>query len=129
MNRRGFLKALAIAGGASSLPFVAPSLYAQSAPQTKFLINLQLEGGMDVTSFCDPKVNVAGEREINRWARTAGVQTAGNINYAPFANNAQFFQKYYRDMLVINGVDSQTNSHSVGIVNNWSGRTPKAIHL
>ena len=26
-------------------------------------------------------------------------------------------------MLVINGVDAQTNSHTVGIVHNWSGRT------
>ena len=25
-------------------------------------------------------------------------------------------------MLVINGVDAQTNSHTVGIVHNWSGR-------
>ena len=25
-------------------------------------------------------------------------------------------------MLVINGVDAQTNSHTVGVVHNWSGR-------
>ncbi len=33
-----------------------------------------------------------------------------------------FFEKYYQHMLVINGVDAQTNSHTVGIVHNWSGR-------
>ena len=33
-----------------------------------------------------------------------------------------FFEKYYDRMLVINGVDAQTNSHSAGIVHNWSGR-------
>ena len=34
----------------------------------------------------------------------------------------RFFEKYHRTMLVINGVDAQTNAHSVGIVHNWSGR-------
>ena len=50
------------------------------------------------------------------------IREAGNIAYAPFANNAAFFEKYYDRMLVINGVDAQTNSHTVGIVHNWSGR-------
>ena len=48
---------------------------------------------------------------------------AGNIPYAPFANNTAFFEKYHSRMLVINGVDAQTNSHTVGIVHDWSGRT------
>ena len=73
---------------------------------------------MDVTSFCDPKTNVSGELEINTWARNADVMQAGNIPYAPFATNGIFFEKYYQDILVINGVDAQTNSHAVGIVNN-----------
>ena len=30
--------------------------------------------------------------------------------------------KHHRRLLVINGVDAQTNSHTVGIVHNWSGR-------
>lgn len=96
--------------------------FAQSAYSGKLLFCLQLDGGMDVTSYCDPKMNVAGEEEINIWARSSEIQTAGNLQYAPFANNATLFDKYYRDMLVINGVDAQTNSHSVGIVHNWSGR-------
>ena len=37
-------------------------------------------------------------------------------------DNEAFFEKYHRRMLVINAVDAQTNSHTVGIVHNWSGR-------
>lgn len=122
MDRRGFIKALAWAAGFPALGGVSGSLLAQSAYTGKLLITLQLDGGVDVTSFCDPKMNTPGEPEINRWARTQDTQQVGNLLYAPYAGNAQFFEKYFQNMLVINGVDAQTNSHSVGIVNNWSGR-------
>ncbi len=122
MKRRGLIKALAYAAGFPALGGVSGSLLAQSAYTGKLLITVQLDGGVDVTSFCDPKMNIAGEPEINRWARTLQTQQAGNIAYAPYAGNATFFDKYFQDMLVINGIDAQTNSHSVGIVNNWSGR-------
>jgi len=122
MKKRSLLKAIAYAAGLPALGGVSGSLLAQSAYTGKLLVTVQLDGGVDVTSFCDPKMNVAGEPEINRWARTLETRQAGNIAYAPYAANATFFEKYFQDMLVINGVDAQTNSHSVGIVNNWSGR-------
>ena len=59
---------------------------------------------------------------INHWAENREIQQAGSLHYAPFANNAPFFEKYHDRMLVINGVDAQTNSHTVGVVHNWSGR-------
>ena len=83
---------------------------------------MQADGGWDPTSFCDPKANIPGEPVINHWAERDEVRQAGNIPYAPFARNVAFFEKYHRRMLVINGVDAQTNSHTVGIVHNWSGR-------
>lgn len=123
MNRRNFIQKLTLAAGAGSIGLAtAGPLFAQSNYAGKLLFNLQLEGGMDVTSFCDPKTNQLGEDEINVWARSQEIQTAGNVNYAPFAGNADFFSKYHKDMLVINGVDAQTNSHSVGVIHNWSGR-------
>jgi len=127
MHRRKFIKTLACAGGLTAFSGIAPSLLAQSTYNGKLLIAVQLNGGVDVTSFCDPKMNVAGEREINRWARSAETLQAGNISYAPFADNQRFFEKYYSDMLVINGVDAQTNSHTVGEVNNWSGRNSEGF--
>ncbi len=89
----------------------------------RFYVFVQANGGWDPTSFCDPKANVPGEPVINSWARQGEIQEAGNIPYAPFANNEAFFEKYFERMLVINGVDAQTNSHTVGVVHNWSGRT------
>ena len=121
MKRRTFVKGLlAPAVGAVSgfhLPLANAANY-----DGKLFIFVQADGGWDPTSFCDPKTNTPGEKVINHWAKTGEVRQAGNLFYADFANNAAFFEKYYDRMLVINGVDAQTNSHTVGVVHNWSGR-------
>ena len=56
----------------------------------KLLVTLQLEGGVDVTQLCDPKVNVQGEPKINLWADQDEPQQIGNILYAPVAQNTAF---------------------------------------
>ena len=121
MKRRTFFKGLlAAATGAVSgfhLPFAAAADY-----DGKLFVFVQADGGWDPTSFCDPKTNTPGERIINHWAEAGDTRQAGNLFYADFGNNGEFFEKYYDRMLVINGVDAQTNSHSAGIVHNWSGR-------
>ena len=121
MKRRTFVRGLlAPAVGAVSgfhLPLANATGYAG-----KLFIFVQADGGWDPTSFCDPKTNTPGEKVINHWAETGEARQAGNLFYADFANNETFFEKYYDRMLVINGVDAQTNSHSAGIVHNWSGR-------
>ena len=119
MNRRTLLKG-AVAGGATAALRLPVALAADH--DGKVFVFVQADGGWDPTSFCDPKANTPGERVINRWAERDEIQQAGNIRYAPFANNAAFFEKYHSRMLVINGVDAQTNSHTVGVVHNWSGR-------
>lgn len=122
MKRRNFLKMIGAGSLAHGLP-LSFGLHAAPADYTgKLLIVLQANGGWDVTSFCDPKVNVSGEEPINNWAYEGEVESVGNIQYAPFANNRSFFQKYYQDMLVINGIDVQTNSHDAGHVHTFSGR-------
>lgn len=121
MKRRSFIKHTIAGAAAMALPcgrvFAAPEDYSG-----RFFVTLQASGAWDVASFCDPKMNIQGEAEINHWAQSGEIQSAGNIQYAPFANNAAFFNKYYQDMMVINGVDAQTNSHSTGVLHNWSGR-------
>ena len=119
MNRRKFLKGLLAAGASAGfrLPLANGADY-----RGKLFVFVQADGGWDPTSFCDPKANASGEPLINHWALSASIRQAGNIPYAPFARNRQFFQKYYQRMLVINGVDAQTNSHTAGIIHNWSGR-------
>ena len=121
MKRRTFVKSLlAPAVGAVSgfhLPLANAASY-----DGKLFVFVQADGGWDPTSFCDPKTNTPGEKIINHWAENSDTRQAGNLFYADFANNAAFFDKYYARMLVINGVDAQTNSHSAGVVHNWSGR-------
>ena len=120
MRRRTLLKGLlaaAVAAPGFRLPLVSAG-----DQRGKLFVFVQADGGWDPTSFCDPKANTAGEPVINHWAQYDEVRQSGNIYYAPFAYNVTFFEKYYRRMLVINGVDAQTNSHTVGIVHNWSGR-------
>jgi uncharacterized protein (DUF1501 family) len=121
-KRRQILQSLIGAGATGMLTGLGGTARAASTYTGKLLVNLQLTGAMDVTSFADPKTNVAGRPIINNWATNGAAEQAGNIRFAPFAQNATFFNKYYRDTLVINGVDAQTNSHTVGILHNWSGR-------
>jgi hypothetical protein len=122
MKRRDLIKLAAWGAIGSSLPLSFRTFAAGEGYDGPLYICLQVAGGWDVTSFCDPKMNVAGEEDINHWANSGEIQQAGNISYAPFAGNAAFFDKYYQDMLVINGVDAQTNSHSAGVTHTWSGR-------
>ena len=122
MKRRAFLTGILAAGGAAASGFRLPLVHA-SDYRGKLFVFVQADGGWDPTSFCDPKANTPGEPVINHWAEDDEIRQAGNIAYAPFARNAAFFEKYHRRMLVINGVDAQTNSHTVGVVHNWSGRT------
>lgn len=119
-TRRDILKLAALA------PFMGsfPSLASAATPFAgKFVVTIQAVGAWDVTCFCDPKENQPGEMPITNWSKNNETQSAGNIRFAPFANNEAFFKKHASKMLVINGVDSQTNAHGIGETVNWSGRT------
>jgi hypothetical protein len=122
MNRREFTKFLGMAGLSASAPLPLGIATAAEPYSGPFYINLAAIGGWDVTSFCDPKSNIASERTINNWADSASIEQVGNIAYAPVANNKAFFERFYQDMLVINGIDTQTNSHDDGRRHTWSGR-------
>jgi hypothetical protein len=119
-TRREFLKAASLYPLAAGFPLLASGAEPFAG---KFVVTVQALGAWDVTCFCDPKENQRGEPEITNWSKNDEIQQAGNITYAPFANNAHFFEKHASKMLVINGVDSLTNSHSIGETVNWSGRT------
>ena len=126
MKRRDVLKTLAAATAGVGVGFRLPLAHAEDY-SGKLFVFVQADGGWDPTCFCDPKTNVRGEPVITHWSEREDVQQAGNIPYAPFANNESFFEKYYDRMLVINGVDAQTNSHTVGITHNWSGRNSEGF--
>lgn len=122
MNRRHFIKLAGLTSVMTTLPAAFTLRAAPTDFSGKFLVTVQAEGGWDVTSFCDPKMNLPGEDQINHWAINDETREAGNIRYAPFGNNQAFFEKYHRDMLIINGIDVQTNSHTAGVTHNFSGR-------
>jgi hypothetical protein len=128
MKRRDFLiKSMLL--GITGMAMPVPRIYGASEEgySGRLLITLQAEGGWDVSSFCDPKENQRGEKPITNWSKSAKTQEVGNILYAPFAKNDWFFKKYHQDMLVINGVDAQTNSHTTGVLHNWSGRNSEGF--
>ena len=124
LNRRQLMQA-AVLGGCSAAGGLLSGRVWGSATHEPYegalLVTLQLDGGADVTQLCDPKINRKGEPKINHWADGAEPGQAGNLLYAPVANNAAFFERFGRDTLVINGVDSQTNSHETGKLFNWTG--------
>jgi hypothetical protein len=122
MDRRNFIKLAGLSSVMATLPTAFKLRAGQADFTGKFLVTVQAEGGWDTSSICDPKMNVPGEERINNWADGDETRTAGNIQYAPFGTNQNFFEKYHNDMLVINGIDAQTNSHTAGVVHNWSGR-------
>ena len=110
MNRRSFLtKIFATAAVAA----IAPSPLVFAAPRAcngGLLLTIAARGDWDVTSYCDLKENMKGEKKINYWANNGKIQRIGGISYTSIGNNDWFFQKYTNRMLVINGIDTQTIS-------------------
>lgn len=110
IDRRHFLK---IAGAVIPSWGLIPIASAQSSLYTgKILINVHASGGIDASSWADPRETDATMNNYAAAGTPAGV--AGDIRYAPMGNNAAFFQAYFRQMLVLNGVNSETNSHDDG---------------
>jgi uncharacterized protein (DUF1501 family) len=110
INRRDFLK---IAGAVVPYWGLIPIANAQASLYTgKFLVDVHASGGLDASSWTDPRET---DPTMNNYAAAgtpAGV--AGNIRYAPMGANAAFFGAHFSRMLVINGVNSETNSHDDG---------------
>ena len=120
MKRRDFL--LASAGGLV-IPWwgVIPQAQAQSAGAYtgRILINIHASGGIDQSSWTDPREN---DKTLNHYAGVTPANVSGNIRSAPMGSNKTFFDSYYRQTLVLNGVDSETNSHEDGTRVHATGR-------
>ncbi len=121
MQRRDFIRMAGAAGVGIPSWALLPVAQAQSAVYTgKILINIHADGGIDQSSWADPRET---DGTINNYAAAgtpAGV--AGNIRFAPMGNNAAFFGAHFRQMLVINGVHSETNGHDEGTRAHATGR-------
>lgn len=118
MQRRDFLR-LTQAAGVVIAPWALLTEAQAQAYAGKVLINIHADGGLDQSSWTDPRES---DRTINNYAAAgtaAGV--AGNIRFAPMGNNAAFFAAHFRNTLVINGLHSETNDHGTGARANATG--------
>jgi len=125
MNRRDFLKLTGVAGLtlASPLAWTQNAQAEDGAPYSgPLFLFINAGGGWDPTSLCDPKgrVNEEEDKPVNMYFKDE-IGTAGNIEYAPVPGHKEFFDKYYKDLLVINGIDTATNGHDSGSRHIWSG--------
>jgi hypothetical protein len=130
MDRRDFLKLASAAG----LSVVSPVVYGERGlkepPRSSFapyegtlFLFVDAGGGWDPTSLCDPKgAAYADDPDRMNNYLTEEIMQAGNIRYAPVGGNQAFFEKYYQQTLVVNGLDMLTNGHDAGNRHQWSGR-------
>ena len=140
MKRRDFLRLVGMGGaGAALTPAPTRGVAATDNYSGPLWLFVNATGGWDPTSLWDPKgyTSPTDPLRVNNYARTAIGQVAGSpLRYAPppdsFASVTvlyrakTFYDKYYQKMLVLNGVDSRTNSHDDGQRYNWSGELGRA---
>lgn len=137
MNRREFLQRIGAASVMGGMPLVCHP--AQASTVDHYWIMMSATGGWDPTIFCDPKgshrrrdgngpvthVNLERHRPLKK--------QGGNIVLAPFSRQLpteqmhgelileQFLEQHTQKTLLINGIDTGTNSHEIGARTVWSG--------
>ena len=139
MDRRTFLKAAS--SFALLLPLTGRKAFAQNqqAYSGPFLLCIHAGGGWDTTMAFDPKIpyeDATGIKVINKtYEKADACGTFGNFSYAPIEyylspadpktlllhSPRNFLENHGSNMLLINGVDTQTNAHPVGEQVVWSG--------
>lgn len=80
------------------------------------LLTINALGGWDISNFCDPKGT-----EMNQRYEVGDILTAGAIDFAPLDTNADFFNRFHSEMLLINGIDVRTAGHTEAARHMWSG--------
>jgi len=140
MDRRTFLKA--VSSFAVLLPWAGQKAFAQNQQLYRgpFLICIHANGGWDTTLFFDPKAPFNGT-PVNRAYREevkekSDIPSWGPFRYAPVRfeetihgnlievhSPERFLKEHGGDLLLLNGVDVESNAHPVGTQKVWSGHT------
>jgi len=131
MDRRDFIKLASMAGlgvVVGGLPNADEAKAADEAYTGPLWLTIHAGGGWDPTSMCDPKgaQSMTDSDPMNHYLAADRMQI-GPFLVAPYyldpadTRYEDFFTKYQNDLLVINGIDTQTNSHDVGTRITWSG--------
>lgn len=127
MERRHFLAQMTVATLALGWPRRAVSVSPE--PQDKLWFFIDANGAWDPTLFCDPQTDPTFVKpdvftQAQLMTNDAGLIYAPYQGGAPYTVGGQdFFQKYAQQLLVINGLNAQTNNHTVGSRNVWSGKS------
>lgn len=134
MKRRDFAKFAALGGLSITVPISARrSQAATEGYGGPYYILINAGGGWDPRCMFDPSLDVRQNRLYTE------IGTIGNINYAPIPlappnpdlaydqnaillSNEQFLTRHGSRLLVINGVDMETNNHDAGSRAIWSGQ-------
>ena len=132
MDRRDFVKL----AGFTGLSLFLPTILGREAEAEEatwggpYFLQMHAAGGWDPTMFCDGKVTASGvtpayeNRLVTEVVDVNGVPVpaataAGKFllrnNNNPVEDPVHFFQTVGKDILVINGVDTQTNNHDTGV--------------
>jgi Protein of unknown function (DUF1501) len=132
MDRRDFVKLAGFAGLSLFLPS-ALGKDAQADPLVwggPYFLHMHASGGWDPTMLCDAKVTATGvtpayeNRLITEVAEMNGIfvptATSGGKFLLRNGNNPvedpqNFFSTVGKDVLVLNGIDTQTNNHDTGV--------------
>lgn len=132
MDRRDFVKLAGLTGLSLFLPWASSSQ--ARADQTTwggpYFLHMHAGGGWDPTLFCDGKITAPGATPVYENKLVTAVTEVNGIpvpaasaegkfflrtNDQPLEDPAHFFQNAGRDVLVFNGVDTQTNNHDTGV--------------
>ncbi len=132
MERRNFLKLVGLTGISLLAPWGTSS---QASAQEAtwggpYFLHMHAGGGWDPTLLCDGKLTAEGTAPAYENRLVTGVGNVNGIpvptttaqgkflltaNGSPIEDPQNFFQTVGRDVLVINGVDTQTNNHDTGV--------------
>ena len=110
LDRRDFLKMVGTVVPAWGL---VPLANAQTSPYNgPVLIRIHASGGCDASSLWDPRETNPLMNDYARAGTPAGV--VGDIRVAPLADNIAFTQAFAQNMLVVLGINMETNGHDQG---------------
>ncbi|MBX3231439.1 MAG: DUF1501 domain-containing protein [Labilithrix sp.] len=136
MDRRAFLKLASMTGIALFSPWGFRTNEAHAEGTTwggPYFLHMHASGGWDPTMFCDAKVTAEGPTPVYENRVVTAVRDVNGIivptegrdgpftlridgnNGGPIEDPAHFFSTVGKDVLVLNGVDTQTNNHDTGV--------------
>ncbi len=132
MDRRDFIKLAGFTSLSMFVPWAGSSTARAEEPVWRgpYFLHMHASGGWDPTLLCDAKVTAGGTTPVyeNRVvtavtdlngimvpSQTQGGKFLLENNGTPAEDPTHFFQTVGKNVLVFNGVDTQTNNHDVGV--------------